>query len=302
MEAFKNLNKVSEQYEKEIEKMLPTGEEPLKFKLIGGEPNPDPVTAKYKPVLWPNSVKIPPRDTIKDPYTKKPVDIGVVAGIDPSNNAHSFRGKRVDAKLQGGIIYLYASNNEDMEWAKLMLMSNKNLSNPNRDASVEPMYEMVDDKAHAKRRMQIMNTEMKATQLLTEMEDKQRRNMAISYGLPEKEDPSILTMQLFDKAKADPQGFIDTFNNKNLEKIAVIGRAFDKKIITHIADQNKVIWTKGGEAFVQLSRPDGESINQALAEWVTIDPKGLEVYKTIEGLLNGKPLKALAKEDENSKS
>lgn len=291
MEPFKDLNKISPAWEAEIEKFRPEGSESVKFRLKCGHPNLDVETKGKTPTLWPASFKIPGADTVQDPFTKKRVMIGVVDYLDPVTGIPTFKSKVITPKRSDGYFHLYADSHEDMAMFDYLMCCSHNGSNPHRDKSKPEMFEMINEAELMKKRYVEIKGKMAATQLLTDMEIAQKRNIAVCFGINEEQDEETLTTQLFDRVEADPQAFTDTFNNKNLEMKAFLGRAITKGIIGFIPEENKMQWNKGGEVFAQLSRTEGKSVIDALTEWCLTSKNGQEVYNTIKGQVNPKPAK-----------
>ena len=284
------INNISQELRDSIKSKKPKKGEVLLFRLCNKIPHPDEKKRLAGQFIYGGNVCIPARDVIYDPFKKEYVTIGVIDNYMPDGSP-KWSLKMVIYPQHDGYISVVGGKAEDDKWFEYLMLSNRNASNPDRATDEEPLYYMIDPVADAKKMVDTIDMEMRAGQLLNDMDSNQQRNMAISFGMDENEQPDVLRVQLYRLLMKDPKKFIDTFNSRDLEMRAILGRAINKNIIGYNSEESKMIWVAGGEVFAHLDRAEGKSILDLLTEWCNTAKNGTEVYNTIKGLVNPKPAK-----------
>lgn len=134
------INCISKEYLESIPKLEGT----KYFQLLTGIPNNDPDLRERekKPFLF-GHVQILTNDTIRDPFSKKPVRIGVVEDFDVrSGEVTKYRSFVPNQHLMQnpGIFSLHEGNLDDEELYEYLQICNRNRDNPHRDKKVEAMF------------------------------------------------------------------------------------------------------------------------------------------------------------------
>lgn len=245
----------------------------------------DPKKEKF---IWPRAKKIPTLDTIADPKTGAPINIGVVQRVDkdgmPTIVTHWVNGMENNGyfTLTGG-----KGNDDYLHW--FFELANTNLSNPNRDDSVTPLFERIDRIADAKKKLKKRDEELDALVYVRDMDDKALINLAASMNWNEKEDTDILRNQAIDLAKADPKKFAQMVRSKDVEIKATLKRAQDGSIIRYDVQQHKIIWVNNSDTIATLARVEGQDWLTGMSDWIKTSKNGEKVYESIRKQLNKEP-------------
>jgi len=239
--------------------------------------NTDP--AKPNRRVWPKAIKIPTLDQIIDPDTNEVIRIGVVNTVDcdgnPSIDTYWVRGMEND-----GYFILSGDSIKDQYFHWYFSLCNHNRSNPRRDTSVDPLFELVDAPGDAKKELKKFDVELEAMLFVRDMSTEELKNFAASLGWNEKEDADILRNMAKDLAKKDAVAFNKLITNKDVELKAFIKRAKDAGAIVYDQRQNKVMLN--GETIATFARVEGMNWITQMADWIKTAKNGDRVLDAIK--------------------
>lgn len=289
MRVIGNFNKVSD----ELLKTVPALEQGKTqwFKALWGKKEVDPESG-IEEILYGKS-QLPTRDRIKDPFTKKLVEIGIPLTIEddkvistaffmPGMGEHVFPGV---FGFTGGVI-------EDEDKYEFCMLSNFNAKNPNRDVSVTPMFEpMYQIDIHKESRKKT-NKLRDALNIIDGMTPTEVTDFADSMNWTDESSNDILLSRIEDFAKKDPESFLKLQLNPSIKIKALIGRGFRFGIISHDITKNTVSWAKGSILIATFDKTTNKDITLQFSEWIQTHDKGKTVKISLE-----KQVKEAAKED-----
>jgi len=136
------INAISKEYLDSLRK-LEEGET-VYFQLLTGIPNNDPdLTERAKRPINYGHVQIPAMDTIKDPFSKQTVRIGVVEDYDVrTGEVSKYKCYVPNQHLpqNPGIFSLRGGNLDDEELFEYLQITNYNRDVPNRDGKKEALF------------------------------------------------------------------------------------------------------------------------------------------------------------------
>jgi hypothetical protein len=282
-----NINRISEEYQKELEgKRLAPGQV-IQFRLLDGVLNPDPEERRKpgKEIIWKQVDFIRGQDTITDPYTGKLVDIGVVKDTDEKGK-HIFYEWTFYPKDSNGFITLVGGNIEHERWYEFMLATNRNESNPHRDKNIVAKFKQIDAAKESKEqnRKDDLLTDMLV--LVKSFSKAERQEVAAAYGWDRHSEDEVITQRLREIAKKDPEGFSKIVGNKiDLSIKAIIHDALTENIITYAPLENKYTFTKTNEVICTLTRSESVEPKDQFLEWLKTNTAGKAVLNNIKKLL-----------------
>lgn len=180
-----------------------------------------------------------------------------------------------------GIFSLTGGNIEHIEIYEHLCLRNDNKSNPNRDESVTPKFEMIDEVAEAKVELTKLEFYEKAIVAAASMTPQQIKDFAAGLNWPINEDPTILTARVKKYAKDQPKKFLSRFGDKDIKVKVLLKKAFDLGVINYQPDVNKVVWAGTAGTLALLDKPqEGENHIDSLYKW-------LQANKAKENILKG---------------
>jgi hypothetical protein len=239
--------------------------------------NSDP--AKPNRRVWPKAIKIPTLDRIMHPTENTVIPIGVVNTVDrdgnPSIDSYWVRGMEND-----GYFILSGDSVKDQYYNWYFQLCNFNRSNPRRDTSIDPLFELVDAPGDAKRELKKFDVELEAMLYVRDMNTQDLKNLAASLSWNEKEDIDILRNMAKDLAKRDPIKFNALITGKDVELKAFIKRAKDAGTIVYDQRQNKVILN--GETIATFARVEGMDWLSQMADWIKTAKNGESTLQAIK--------------------
>lgn len=282
-----NINKISAEYQAELEEKKLADKQVVQFRLLDGVLNPDPDERRKegKEIIWKQVDFIRGKDTIKDPYSGKLVDIGVVKELDDNGKAICDQWT-IMPKDSNGFITIVGGNVEHEKWYEFMLISNQNESNPHRDKNIKPKYKLIDAAKESKE-------QNKRDDLLTDMlvlvktfSKSERQEVAAAYGWDRHCEDEVITQRLRDIVKKDPEGFSKIVGNKiDLSMRAIIHDAITENVITYAPLENKYTFTKTNEVICTLTRSESVEPKDQFLEWLKTNTAGKAVLNNIKKLL-----------------
>ena len=289
METFDNLNinKISKEYQDELDaKQLEVGQV-VQFKLLDGVLNPDPDERRKegKEIIWKMVDFIRGQDRIKDPYTKKTVDIGVVKEIDDKGKAVCDQWT-IMPRDSNGYITIVGGNVEQERWYEYMLICNENESNPHRDKNVKAKFKLVDAEKESKEKSRQYDLLTEMLVFVRDLSKAEKMEVAGAYGWDRNSSEEIITTRLKEIALKDPAGFKKIVGNKNdLALRSLINEAISDNVITFNPLENKYTFTQTNEVIRSFDRKDNVDTIDQLAEWLKTSAQGRVVIKNIKAQL-----------------
>ena len=233
--------------------------------------------------IMPSVAFVPTVDRVYDPSKDDYVDIANISNLGiggkPIINPIQF------SKQQKGLLLLRGDKRGDKEVYQFLMMSNANASNPNRDTSVRPLYELLEPNKKAKESRDARALKREAMNVAAELSAAEVREFVASIGKDDSKDISVLRDELETMAEKDPKQFIALSRDKNKSVQAKVKRALDKKIIVFDKTTSTYSWASTGETIVQVPRSSKSSYLQGFANFVLSNKNGESVYQEIVKLL-----------------
>lgn len=280
MKVYHNFNDVSQELLDTVPKLKPG--QKITFQMLTGINIQDAETGENK--LTYGKMQIPCRDRIKDPFTGKVHDIGIVEEYDiqskeptkfrffmPGWGDQHFRGT---FELVGGIV-------EDEELLEYLWLSNLNDSNPNRSDRMHSMFRPIDVVADSKKIKSAANKRRDALILVTEMDLRSMKSVASALNFPDFQDDEVLRGKVIEWADENPDDFLELYANPATMIKADIRRAIDKSILVYDPAGNRMLWAKGNAIIATFDRVEGVDHLQQMADWCQTAKNGAEVLKTV---------------------
>lgn len=287
MEQHERLNNISEKYRDELEQRVMDldGDKEVIYRFLNPLPNPDPETRVEKPLLWPESRSFRLRDRIIDPYSKKPVEIGVLNDFEPTDDKGNpitgvFIVRTNESK---GTFRIHGTNAEQKKFYMFFEACNYNASNPNRDKNVEPIFERLDFEKEAEERSKSDDLLSDMLVLAKQLSPRERREIAISRGWDKNEKDAVILDRLRQEIKANPKSFQKLVDNRgDLEKRALINEAKAEGVISYLPIEHKWVNVALNETIVTFNRDDKREPVEQFLDWVKSHKDGQTVLKNIK--------------------
>ena len=230
MQVVGNYNKISPQ----LEESIPALEGAAIFEMLNGVPNPEPdATERAKqPQFLYGKTQLKTRFKIKDPHTKKIVEIVVAEGW--TNDGHPERAKLFVAGIGethfGGIFTLQEGNVDHEELFRAFYISPEREGSPCPDAKITPLYRLVNKKAEGQKAININKELKEALELTEKMSVEDATNLMASLN-QQFENETELRAAVGELAKADTKKFNKLYKDPNTKIKADVKFALDKGII-----------------------------------------------------------------------
>jgi hypothetical protein len=286
METFEslNINKISKEFQEELDaKRLEVGQS-VQFLFLDPKLNPDPEDRIKREFIWRQSDFIRGKETIKDPYSGKLVDIGV--GEVDSDGKFIPAVLRVQLRDTNGYFIIVGGNTDQEKWYEFLLASNFNESNPHKNKNIKAKFKMIDVAKESKEKKKAQNTLREMLVLVDTLSKSERQEIASAYGWDRNSDDDTIITRLNEIVMKDAAGFAKVVGNKNdLSIKAILNEALSEGVITYAPLENKYTFAKTNEVICTLTRSESvESIDQLL-EWAKTHNSGKAVMNNIKKLL-----------------
>ena len=249
-----------------------------------------------KEYAFPEVFKLPPTDSIYDPYANEAggaiVDIGLVNGVDASGTAIDSQIIRRFFRPEPGTgnIYLYGNSDEDRYLYWYMQLCNYNANRKDRDNSKTALFYEVDENAEAKASLSKRTKLFEIQTYVNRLSGRDLIMVAKAVGRPtEGQSPEMIKDDLWAFAEGNPDGFEALMkDDKKIESLSVIKRALDEGILVYDAVQMTVTNTASNNVVATLKRVEGKSTHEQLDEYFKTTSKGEKEYETIKKLVAAK--------------
>ena len=241
----------------------------------------NPITKEMKMV---SAIRIPYRDLIVDEEGNE-YQLELVDKKQANGNP-----KYMDlwiTEQMGGILLLHGKKISDSRIFQYLSMSNYNASNPNRDSSVRPIVELVDEVEGAKTRRSLKAKKREAEMMAEEMTDAEVRQYFASSGGNAHRPMETLREMLEHEAGENPDLFLKKGHTRETEINGNLKLASDADIIVFDKEDNSWIWPQG-DVICPVKRGIGVSRYGTLLEHVTMSESGQRVYDRIKAELKAK--------------
>ena len=237
--------------------------------------------------------QIPTSDRIKDPFFKRGVSttpeyiqIGVPAEINPNTESVVSTKPLIPGIGESqflGKFSLVGGDVEDEEMYEFLWLSNYNGSNPNRDKSVNPLFEFIDVKKASKEKRRNANDKLTALSVATTMDLDDIKDFHLSMGWNMIDDADILRANIEDYADKYTDEFISRFNDPLTKVKSEIKRSIDAGFIKYDAAGHKILWAKSNTVCAKLERVEGQHWLDQIAEWTVVSgAQGTNFRKAIQ--------------------
>jgi hypothetical protein len=262
--------------------------ESVQYRILKKTKNLDPQRKKGDDWLFPSVILFNLRDRIKKPEGGI-LEIGVVDKFDEKTKMPTFKSfVHNPQKGDGGIIFLNADNIDDIEKYPIMELSNKNGSNPFRDASEDPLYERVDDAKEAKVRSKKRNYLKDSLNAIDLWTNEELRIAAASNFIPTTLDIETIKDKLETIAEQDPKKFYESIDDPINKSRAIITIAKEMNIIQYSAHENKWFLVGSNQTVALLDRREGVEPTEQFTQFMTNSPKGQDVKEQLLKLIKNK--------------
>jgi hypothetical protein len=279
--------------------------EPLKpgqivvYQLLNGQKNPLPVgdPDRKQDVYYGSVVTIPTRDRIK--LNNELIDIGVVK---EKKDGEVTRVEKYffPADKYGGKFTITEGNIKDEMFYQFFELSNYNKSNPNRDKSVEALYERIDPLREAKEINKRGLALGEATQYVSNMTTGAIRKLSAALNMDSLGDPEVLRAELMRRAIENPTEFIRLIDDPETKMKALVKRGLEYGVIGFHPVEYKFTWANGS-TIAKLDREEGKDELDAMADWLKTHVNGPKVAEKVEQLVQAE-LKKRSKEGPDEES
>lgn len=242
---------------------------------------------------------LPLRDTIKDPASGRFIEIGVPKAI--KDNKVEEVEKYIFGKNNGGAqlnekFELIGGNIKDEELHVFLWLSNKNLSNPNRDPSVLAEFEWIDTDSIKKRAEKEDDEQFKAMDMARQLGAPDQRIVASILKQPvDSMDPADVAMFVKQYAKANPKAFIALVGDSEQKLKGELAEALRLGVITYDQVGHRIL-SKDGKTLATLTKDDSRDEIQLFADWISTSKDGAKVSGAIK-----KAVSLILKPEEGSK-
>ena len=226
----------------------------------------------------PASKNVPPIDNIWDEEKGEYVTIAAVRSVD-AKGEHTYHDIVFYSNMAGHII-LSGGRAADQEMHSYMALCDYNASKPNRDATKEPVFELVNEEAHAEDESRTRNTRREALNAAADLSAEDVKTYSAALGKDDSLSVAILRNSLEEMADKDPQSFLDLISNKQAVVTATVNRAIKKGVIVFNQEQSRFEWPNK-EVILVVARTGNDAIDEFVS-FCTSSAKGEKVFQTIQ--------------------
>lgn len=283
MKSSKVFNNISEDLKNKIPKLKPG--EVVTFQMLNGTPNPDPDPREQQkePVIY-GKRQLLTSFRIYDKGKGEYVDVGAVEKwngdkperfimLVPGMGEHSrFPGK---FSLAGGRV-------KDEELYEVLFLSPEREGTPCPDASIPPLFRIVNLKEDSKASVTKFDVLSKAIDIAKKLKEDPAGARAVMAALnqPTYQDDAVLMSKIGDLARTKPDTFIATYESPETATMGIIRQAIDAGILDHDMVSGKV--SLGGVIVTSLKLQAMEELIPAITRWVNSAENGKDVLANLK--------------------
>ena len=277
-----DINRISKEYQEELNKNRLAIGEVKQFRLLSGKLNPDPEDRRKRETLWVQSDCIVGKDRIRDPFSGNLVDIAVVKSIDKEGNIVPEK-LYIPARDTNGFITIVGGNVSQEKFYEFLQICNENESNPHRDKNIPAKFKLIDAAKESKEKNRHFDVLTEMLQYVKDLSKSEKMELASAYGWDRNSEEEVISQRLREIVLKDPEGFKKVAGNKiDLSMKAVINEAIAENVITHSPLENKYTFTKTEEVICTLTRSESVEPTDQLLEWLKTHNSGKAVLKNIK--------------------
>lgn len=248
------------------------------FRLLQKRKNSDP---KKKEGEW-----IYPNISLRTQFWINDKDNGVVeiAAVKSVNrdNTYVIKDYHVDATGTNGLWVMYGDIVEDQKLFPYLMLSPENRTSIFHNSEIsEPLYEVVNAAADAKKSVNRVSILLKCLRAISEFDNDDLKLYNTAFGGNVHDEPVQMMDRLNNLATKDPEDFYVKIDAPTIRSKSVIKMAGDLNIIQYDPMQHRYLWV-GGDTIAALDRVDGKEPIDLFAEWLTTSKNGDKIQKMIE--------------------
>jgi hypothetical protein len=256
------------------------------FKLIAMQKDP----LNRGKFIIPTSYSIPSTDRVWDEFAGADgkgeyVDVALIRTIGAQE---AITTKDIEFTRTGaGIITTSGDSADDLDQYVYLSVSNFNISNPNRDPSVEGLFELVDNKKKAEASRKKRNFTREALNYAYEMKDQDVLDFGAANGWEDTE-PAVLRDKIEMLAETEPEVFLEKVNDKGNAMKAIVKRALTAGIIVFDKPQSRFAWVAGNETICTVARTAGADHLQGFVDFCVTEKRGAAILEDLKKQLDKK--------------
>jgi len=288
LQTFKdhNVNKISDALKKYLDERPIKGN--VKYRMLNGTKNIDPKAIIGKDdYSFPSITQIILRARLKDPGTKQPVEVAHVK-IMGKDSVEAYGVLNIP-DTNRGVFVLHEGIMDEEEIYQVIELLNENASNPYRDASVNPLFERVDETYLSKMNVARRKTKQTMYEYIDLLDMTERRLLHAANGGGFDDDPDVVTDKLQELAEKDPVWFDKMVNSPITPLKSVVKQAIEKGHVQYNAQTHQYLWVVSQETIATLDRVEGVAPVQQFAEWLDTSKNGEAITKQMKNLIAPKP-------------
>lgn len=263
--------KLYNQLSQSLERKLKRNERAV-YRVLNVRQDPD----NYGKFLIPAALQIPSTDTI---YDKDKDDYVPIAFIERTKiDGSAVFGDIIFTGQNMGYLFLNGGNASHQKIYQYIEVCNFNASNPNRDTSVEALFERIDSKKEAINERAMRKLIVKAVNLALEFDDKRAVEIAAALGI-EGESIEETRNALEDYAGDNPEEFLEVAERASVEVEKLLKDAIKKGIIVNNVNASRFEWAETKKLIHQYKKSVGKNYIKELAE--TLEENNPDELKAI---------------------
>lgn len=253
MEA-KLYNKLSPSLERKLKR-----DERAVYRVLNVRQDPD----NWGKFLIPAALQIPSTDTV---YDKEIDDYVPIAFIERTKiDGSAIFGDIVFTGSNMGYLFLNGKNSTHQKMYQYIELCNYNASNPNRDTTVEALFERIDSKKDAINEREMRKLIVKAVNFALSLDDKRAVEIAAALGI-DAESIEETRNALEDYAGENPEEFLEVAERATVEVEKMLKDAVKKGIIVNNVNASRFEWAETKKLIHQYKKGVGKNYIKELAE------------------------------------
>lgn len=288
MQVVKQWNAISDELKNSIPQF--DREEVKSFRMLNGKKNDQegprgPIEREKNPILYPRT-QIPTKDRIFDPYKNAGkggyVDIIVSEGWadDEPTRPKLFLPGDTDYRFNGKFA-LTGSSIGDQELFEYLWLTNYRGDNPNRDKTVQPLFEYIDVKKESAMQEATEDEIYEAGVKVRTLNEDQARKVGASLNFGSDMDYAILLANLKSYARQDPKHFMQIANTseKILSSKSDIKAALDSGVLSFDTTTGRL--TNKSVLLANFEVNERFVLLDEVSAWLASAANGEEILKSI---------------------
>lgn len=294
MKSTKQFNNISNELKAKIPRLKPG--EVVTFQMLNGIANPDPDEKEKakEPVLYgKKQIRTNFRiydEGLRDDASKEVVggyvDVGCVDiwnGDKPDRFRMFVPGMGQHSRFPGKFS-LIGGRQQDEELFEILWLSPEREGSLFKDASIAPLYRILDLKADSKAAVTKFDILKKALDFASKLDEHKARAIMAALNQPTYQDKEVLMAKVGDLARTKPEIFIQTYESPDTETKLILREALDKGVIDHDLSTDNV--NMGGVVLSKMKVESSESFLHEFTRWLSSAENGKDVLNNIKKQLD----------------